>query len=65
MFDLNLPKFGPYTVDYSRNGRHLLIAGTKGHIATFDWIKRKLAVEFHVKELVKDVKYVPAPCTCS
>ena len=34
MFDLALPNFGPYTLDYSRNGRHLLIAGTKGHIAT-------------------------------
>merc|ERR1711964_161490 len=28
---------GPYTADYARNGRSLLLAGRKGHVATCEW----------------------------
>ncbi|CAJ0639362.1 15117_t:CDS:2, partial [Entrophospora sp. SA101] len=37
VFNINLPTFGPYTIDYTRNGRYLLMGGRKGHIATLDW----------------------------
>jgi len=33
-FDLNL-KFGQYAIDYSRNGRKLLIGGRLGHLVRF------------------------------
>ncbi|RYO78660.1 hypothetical protein DL766_000785 [Monosporascus sp. MC13-8B] len=36
-FELNLSdKLGPYISDYSRNGRDLLLAGRKGHVAAMD-----------------------------
>jgi U3 small nucleolar RNA-associated protein 7 len=58
MFDLKLDEFGPYSIDYTRNGRNLLIAGRKGHIATFDWKSKKLGCEFHVKETVRDATWL-------
>ncbi|KAJ1502954.1 hypothetical protein HMI54_004792 [Coelomomyces lativittatus] len=55
IFDLNLSTFGPYFIDYTPNGRHLLLGGQKGHIATMDWKKGQLKCEFYVKETVRDV----------
>ncbi|CAJ0650637.1 10399_t:CDS:10 [Entrophospora sp. SA101] len=61
VFNINLPTFGPYTIDYTRNGRYLLMGGRKGHIATLDWQgwkTEKYKCEFHVKETVRDVKWL-------
>eukprot|EP00013_Stygamoeba_regulata_P001729 CAMPEP_0177638632 /NCGR_PEP_ID=MMETSP0447-20121125/5594_1 /TAXON_ID=0 /ORGANISM="Stygamoeba regulata, Strain BSH-02190019" /LENGTH=513 /DNA_ID=CAMNT_0019140611 /DNA_START=165 /DNA_END=1706 /DNA_ORIENTATION=+ len=55
MFDLNLSTFAPYRLDYTRNGRHMLLGGQKGHLALLDWGRNKIVTEFHVKETVHDV----------
>ncbi|KAJ2358944.1 putative U3 small nucleolar RNA-associated protein 7 [Coemansia erecta] len=55
IFDLQLGDFGPYSLDYTRNGRHMLIGGRKGHLATLDWRNGKLGAELHVRETVRDV----------
>ncbi|GAA5887142.1 hypothetical protein JCM3774_004772, partial [Rhodotorula dairenensis] len=57
-FSLALPEFGPYAVDYTRNGRHLAIAGRKGHVGTFDWANSALHSELHLNETVRDVKWL-------
>ena len=46
---------GPYQIDISKNGKHLLIGGAKGHIAMFDWMERKLTCEFSINEKVNDI----------
>ncbi len=57
-FDLKLDQLGPYVFDYSRNGRELLLAGRKGHVATMDWRDGKLGCELQLGETVRDVKWL-------
>lgn len=61
---MNLPTFGPYLMDYTRNGRYLLLGGAKGHVSAFDWRDGKLRTELHLRETIRDVKFVAPPaCT--
>ncbi|KAH6983233.1 WD40-repeat-containing domain protein [Ilyonectria sp. MPI-CAGE-AT-0026] len=57
-FDLKLDALGPYNFDYSRNGRDLLLAGRKGHVATMDWREGKLGCELQLNETVRDAKWL-------
>ncbi|KAL1792850.1 hypothetical protein ACET3X_009357 [Alternaria dauci] len=58
-FELRLEGLGPYDVcEYSRNGRDLLIAGRKGHVATFDWRDGKLGCELQLNETVRDARWL-------
>ena len=57
-FELRLDGFGPYKHDYSRNGRDLLLAGRKGHVATMDWRNGKLGCELQLGETVRDAKWL-------
>lgn len=58
MFELKLNDFGPYALDYTRNGKHMLIGGRKGHVASFDWKTGKLECEIQLRETVKDVTWL-------
>jgi U3 small nucleolar RNA-associated protein 7 len=57
-FELKLEQLGPYRADYTRNGRNLLLAGRKGHVATMDWRAGKLGCELHLGETVRDAKWL-------
>lgn len=47
VFDLDLNEFGPYkSLDFTRNGAHLVMASRKGHIAMLDWKRKDLVCEF-------------------
>ena len=49
VFDLQLPDLGPYSLDFSRSGRHMLLAGRKGHLALMDWQRTRLICEVQVR----------------
>lgn len=52
VFDLKLQS-GPYSIDYSRNGTHLLLAGEKGHIAMMNWREKNLECEIQIGEKIR------------
>jgi U3 small nucleolar RNA-associated protein 7 len=58
-FELKLEGLGPYDVcEYTRNGRELLIAGRKGHVACMDWRDGKLGCELNLNETIRDAKWL-------
>ena len=58
IFNLNMPDFGPYAVDITRNGKHLLLGGRKGHLAMLEWKTKNLVCEFQAKDKVRDIKFL-------
>ena len=48
-FDLSLPQLGPYSLAFTRSGRHMLLAGRKGHLALMDWQRSRLVCEVQVR----------------
>jgi U3 small nucleolar RNA-associated protein 7 len=57
-FELKLEELGPYVGSYSRNGRNLLLAGRKGHVATMDWRDGKLGCELQLQETIRDATWL-------
>jgi U3 small nucleolar RNA-associated protein 7 len=57
-FDLPLPDLGPYSVDYSRSGRFLLLGGRRGHLAVLDWARAAPVCEVFPKEPVRDAVFL-------
>ncbi|PSR85571.1 WD40-repeat-containing domain protein [Coniella lustricola] len=56
--DLKLGELGPYHCEYTRNGRELLLAGRKGHVATMDFREGKLGCELQLGETVRDIRWL-------
>lgn len=63
-FDLSLPTLGPYAVDFTPNGRDLLIGGGKGHVAVVRWGDYKLVTEIQVREKIRDVQFLHSGTCC-
>ncbi|XP_023642484.1 probable U3 small nucleolar RNA-associated protein 7 [Capsella rubella] len=57
-YDIVLPDFGPYRLDFTASGRHMLAGGRKGHIALVDMMSMNLIKEIQVRETVRDVAFL-------
>lgn len=57
-FDLHLTSFGPYFLNYTRNGRHMLLGGRRGHVATFDCHTMNVGTELQLQQEIFDVQYL-------
>jgi U3 small nucleolar RNA-associated protein 7 len=58
VFDLELNQHGPYAMRFTRNGRHLVLGGEKGHVGVVDWKTGALRCELHLGEKVRDVTWL-------
>lgn len=57
-FELKLNGLGPYICEYTRDGRELLLAGRKGHLATMNWRDGTLGCELQLGETIRDAKWL-------
>lgn len=59
-FELKLDeRLGPYSCDYTHNGRALLLAGRKGHVAAIpDWRDGTLGCDLQLNETIHDAKWL-------
>ncbi|KAJ6773074.1 hypothetical protein OIU74_019144 [Salix koriyanagi] len=57
-YDIVLPDFGPYTLDFTSSGRYMAAAGRKGHLAVVDMKNMSLIKEIQVRETVRDVVFL-------
>jgi U3 small nucleolar RNA-associated protein 7 len=58
IMDLYLTKFGPYKASYSRNGRHMLFSGAKGHVASMDCQRSSVGMELQLEEDIYDAQFL-------
>lgn len=58
-FELKLEDLGPYHCEYTRNGKELLLAGRKGHVATMDFREGKLGCELQLGETIRGMISFP------
>lgn len=57
-YDIVLPDFGPYSLDFTSSGRYMAVAGRKGHLAIMDMKNMSLIRELQVREKVRDVVFL-------
>ena len=55
IFDLELEDKAPFYIDYTRNGKYLLLAGEKGNISMLDWKEKNLICEFDTDSKISNV----------
>ena len=58
VFDLKLEKDGPYKVAYTRNGRHMLLCGERGHTAVLDCHTFRMSGELQLRETCRDACFL-------
>ena len=52
---------GGFKTRWTRNGRHNVMVGRRGHLASVDWMTGSIHAEIQLKETCRDVTYVRRP----
>ncbi|OHT05765.1 WD repeat protein [Tritrichomonas foetus] len=63
-FDFDLPN-GPYHADVTLNGRTILLGGSGGHFASFDWYNGNKFFELYPEAEVRDVTFLYDDTLCA
>ena len=58
IFDLTLPDKSPFHIDYTRNGKYLLLGGEKGSISLIEWRTKQLLCDFETETKLTSVKFL-------
>lgn len=58
IFQLTLPRFGPYGCSWSRDGRWSVIAGHRGHVAVVDMRRLRVQVELQLRETCRACSFL-------
>lgn len=58
VMNLQLSHFGPYSVNYSRNGRYMLFTGRRGHVAIMDNLRTTVGTELQLQQTIHDAKFL-------
>ena len=58
IFDLELPEYGPFNIDFTKNGKYLLMGGEKGNISMIDWKEKNLILDFNVETKINSIKFL-------
>lgn len=53
-FKLHLDELGPYKINYTRNGKFLLLSGGKSHLASINWQSKQIGCEIQSQESNRD-----------
>jgi U3 small nucleolar RNA-associated protein 7 len=56
--DLRMPDFAPYRLNYTRNGRYMVLGGAKGDLSVVDCLRNESLGQVHVNETVRDVTFL-------
>ncbi|CCW68284.1 unnamed protein product [Phytomonas sp. Hart1] len=57
-YELLLDKLGPYKINFTTNGTHLLLAGLRGHLANIRWKSFQLEGETQLKDKLNDATFL-------
>ncbi|CCW63767.1 unnamed protein product [Phytomonas sp. EM1] len=57
-YELQLDKLGPYKINFTANGTHLLLAGLRGHLANIRWKSFQLEGETQLKDKLNDAIFL-------
>lgn len=58
VMNLHLTNFGPYAINFSRNGRYVLFAGRRGHVSIMDCLRISVGTEMQLQQTVHDAHFL-------
>mmetsp|Transcript_28817 Transcript_28817/g.46599 ORF Transcript_28817/g.46599 Transcript_28817/m.46599 type:complete len:579 (-) Transcript_28817:19-1755(-) len=58
MLNLELTDYAPYRINWTKNGRYMVLGGKRGHLSVIDALRNTPKCEAFVQETVRDVAFL-------